>query len=124
MAINWEESFKKYVAKKFEEVMGMPLPTDAVDEIAMDFDMDLEELDIRDIGMLYCLSLMSERYEDTQRFLTELGVRNYTTKLNLNEKEGVGVVNIYSPFEPLESIEINLIVTKEGMMIDWEKEEF
>lgn len=125
MGIDWEKSFRHYLSKKFKEMMGIELPLDAIGDIVMDFDIDYSVLDLHDLGVLYSLAITVENFETAEKILKEFEKRNCTVKLTLDEKKGCGTVDIYvQPEVEIKKLAINLVVTPDGMMIDWDKENF
>lgn len=123
MGIDWEKPFRKYLAKKFKENLGIELPPDAIDSITMDFEFgDIANMDVRDLGVLYTLTVMTENFEKTQQIVEEFKSRGMKLNINVDEKKNSGILDITSEESPDDDIHINLIVTNEGMMIDWEKE--
>lgn len=125
MGIDWEKSLKQYIIKKFKEKLGIDVPLSAIAGIELNFSMDFSDVELRDLGMMYALSIMAENYEATANIDKELKKRNCTVKLNLDEKKGEGTVDIFmTPKQAVENIQINLIVTPDGMMVDWDKEDF
>ena len=124
MGIDWEKSLRSYIVKKFKEKLGIDLPLNAIGEIELDFGLDFSEVELKDLGMMYALSIMAEKYEASTNIKKELKKRNCSVKLNLDEKKREGTVNIYLPKKKVENIQIFLIVTPDGVMVDWDKENF
>lgn len=125
MGIDWEKPFKKYIIKKFKKEMNIDLPFDAISTIQMDLNIDFSVLKLKELAMLYSMSIMTENYEQAQKISKELKKRNCILKINIDEKKREGTVDIFLQSQTeVAIVQINLIATPDGMMVDWEKENF
>lgn len=123
--IDWENELKHYIKKKFEKLMGIELPLENIKTIQLDLDFDYELLDMEELANIYVFAIMKEDFEEAKEIKKELKSRDCEVKLDINEKDKTGVLYVhYKPELELESITIHLKILPDGMMIDFDKNNF
>ena len=115
MGINWEKSLKQYLVKKFKEELGYDIEVGDIANIDMDFDLDYSKLAIRDLSMLYSLSITTEKFEATHKILEELKKRNCTVKLNIDEKDISAEEVANTPKDEVDEVEPGDVVEGHGV---------
>lgn len=121
--VNWEDELKRFLAKKFKEVIGTDIPIENIHTIEMNVDLDLSQLSVKDLGQIYGFAIMKEDFEQAKRIADELEIRHCTISIDIDEKKRVGNINIYQqPVTNVAYLSIPLKVYSDGMMIDFEKE--
>ena len=117
---DWQDELKKYVIRKHKQLTGFDLPIEAISEVNIDFEVDFEDLSIKDLGNMYSFALMMEKYEFAQEIDEELKSRNCKVEVEFDEEKKTGFVNItVLPKEEL--IEINMKIIPTGVMVDFDK---
>lgn len=123
--VDWENELKKYLAKKFEAIMGESIPIENIHTIEMNVDLDLSDstLTIEDLANIYAFAIMKEDFEYAKAIADELAKRNCEIKIDVDEKNKVGTINLYvKPETAVAYIDIKMKILPDGMMIDFEKE--
>lgn len=123
--MEWENEFKKHLLKLLQEfdpdatmenlhLVGIQFP-----EID-----DLTSFSIPDLAKLYAFALMREEYEQARLVHDEFDRRKCKIELNIDEEAKVGILDIsFFPETGVEHINVNLKVLKDGLCIDWDKED-
>jgi len=61
--VNWESELKRYLAKKFKEIMGEEIPLENIHAVEVDFNLTLSALTISELGNIYAFAIMKEDFE-------------------------------------------------------------
>jgi len=121
--VNWEDELKRFLAKKFKEVVGEDMPLENIHMIQVDFDLNLSQLSVKDLGQVYGFAIMKEDFEQAKKIAEELEIRHCKIDIEIDEKKCIGNINIYQlPVTGTAFLSIPLKVYPDGMMIDFEKE--
>lgn len=122
--LNWEDSLKRHIAKKFSEMMGEEIPIENIQTIQMEVDLDLKLMSIKDLAQLYAFAVMKEDYEHADGIKEELAKRKHNIDIVMDEKKRCGSINV-TPKKSCATIvaTVPMIVCQDGMMIDWEKDD-
>jgi hypothetical protein len=121
--VNWEDELKRFLAKKFKEVIGTDIPLENIHTIEMNVDLNLSQLSVEDLGQIYGFAIMKEDFEQAKKVAEELEIRHCTISIDIDEKKHVGSINIYQlPVTDTVFLAIPLKVYPDGMIIDFEKE--
>ena len=122
--VNWESEFKRYLAKKFKEVIGEELPIENISTIKVNMDIDITLLTIKELALIYAWAIMQENYEQAEIVKQELTKRNGKIEFDIDEKTKTGTINVYIvPKTSITCVDIKIKVLPDGMMIDFDKEE-
>jgi predicted RNase H-related nuclease YkuK (DUF458 family) len=123
--VNWENELKKYIARKVHDIMGVEIPVENILTFELNLDLDLPTLTIEELGYIYAFAIMKENFEQAKAISEELANRNCEIKLDIDEKSKTGVINLYvKPEVAIAYIDIQMKVLPDGLMIDFEKENF
>lgn len=123
--MEWEKELRKHVLKlirKFDPDATM----DSIHLIGINFPQvdDLSLFTIPDLGKLYAFAIMREDYEQAKNVKEELNRRDCKVNLEINEKTKEAILDItFKPIKGVDHIDINLKVLKDGLSIDWDKED-
>jgi hypothetical protein len=123
--MGWEEELRRHVLKliqKFDPDVNM----NDIHLIGIEFPQvdDLSLFAIPDLGKLYAFAIMREDYEQAKIVKKELDERNCKISLDINEKTKEGILDLtFKPEKGVEHIDIHLKVLKDGLSIDWDKED-
>ena len=123
--MEWEKELKKHLLKYIQE-FDPDVTMGDLHLIGIQFPdvEDLSTFSVPDLGKLYAFALMREEYEQAKLIHDEFDKRNCKIELNINENTKEGVLDItYHPEKGIEHIDIKLKVLKDGLCIDWEKED-
>jgi hypothetical protein len=123
--MEWEKELRKHVLKliqKFDPDATM----DNIHLIGINFPQidDLSLFAIPDLGKLYAFAIMREDYEEAKKVKEELNKRDCKVSLEIDEKTKEGILDLtFKPEKGVEHIDIHLKVLKDGLCIDWDKED-
>lgn len=124
MAVNWEDELKRYIRKNFKEKMGVELPnTDIIIE-DVSFDMDLTVLNITDLTRVYSFAIMKEDFEAASIVKTEFENRNCRLKLINDDKTKTAMLKVFEKYKRKPSIEYEFKILPDGLLVDFEKNNF
>jgi len=124
MSVNWETSFKKYIARIFKKEMGFDMDVNNISKIIINTDVDLSLISLYELGWIYAFSIMQENFEQSNLVKEELKKRNCEIDLYINEMTKEGVIDLYiQPKTETKCLEIKLKVLPDGLMIDFDKED-
>ena len=122
---NWEFEFKKYIAKKMQENLGMEINIDDIGDIIVNTNIDYNGIDIEDLATIYAFAIMREDFEMAKRVADEFQNRNCEIKIDVDEGKKTGIINVYlKPNSTISEVEIKMKVTTDGMVIDFESQGF
>ena len=123
--INWEDELKRYIARKFKEIMGEDIPLEHIHTIELNVDLDLPALSIKDLASIYSFAIMKEDFEEAKKIADELQKRDVEIKIETDDKKKTGVINFYlKPQISIPYLDIKMKILPDGMMVDFEKENF
>ena len=125
--LNWEYELKKFLVKKFNTLTGGEISTDNISIVEFHAELDLNLLTIRELAYLYAFSIMKEEFEEAKKIADNILKRKHKIILNIDEPNRVGSVDVYKDTKRKQKkpvAHVSLIVKSDGMMIDFEKEEF
>jgi hypothetical protein len=123
--MGWEEELRRHVLKliqKFDPDATM----DSIHLIGINFPEfdDLSSFAIPDLGKLYAFAIMREDYEQAKIVKEELLKRDCKINIDINEKTKEAILDLtFKPEKGVEHIDIHLKVLKDGLTIDWDKED-
>lgn len=122
--MKWESEFKKHLLRILQE-FDPEIDITQVHIVGIAFpDIDLAELEVKDLARMYAFSIMREDYEQAVKIKEELIKKNCKISLDIDEKKKEGVLNIvFIPPTSVKNITVNLKVLKDGLCIDWDKED-
>lgn len=122
--VNWEDEFKRSLARKFKEVTGLEIPVENILTFPMDVKLDLKEMSYMDLGRMYAFAITKEDYEQALEIKNELLNRDARIELNVDEPNKRATIDMYiQPVTTIKSIEIKMKILPEGMMIDFDNED-
>ena len=122
---NWEFEFKKYIAKKMQENLGMEINIDDIGDIIVNTNIDYNGIDIEDLATIYAFAIMREDFEMAKKVADEFQNRNCEIKIDVDEGKKTGIINVYlKPNSTISEVEIKMKVTTDGMVIDFESQGF
>jgi len=123
--VDWEKELRKYIAKKIKEKLGFDVNPDEISTLEINTDIDLTLLDIEELAMVYAFAIMREDFEHAKNISDELKTRDCEIKIDIDEKSKSGAINVYmKPKTEVAYLDIKLKVLPDGMMIDFDKQEF
>lgn len=121
--VNWEDEMKKALAKKLKEILGEDISIENIYTIEMPFEESLEDLDVESLARIYAFSIMKEDFEQTKLVAEELNKRNCKINVDVDDIKKTGIIDVtYQPQNEVKHIEVCMKLTKDGMMIDFDKE--
>lgn len=123
--VNWESELKRYLAKKFKEIMGEEIPLENIHAVEVDFNLTLSALTISELGNIYAFAIMKEDFEQAKKLAEELEKRKHSIKIEIDDVKRVGSINVYKKSrakvkKPVVSVPIK--VYPDGMIVDFEKQ--
>jgi len=123
--VKWEEEFKKYVVRKMKKVLGFEIQTSEISKLVVNTDVDLTLLTIPELATVYAFAIMREDFEYAKVVATEFEVRNCDVKIEMDDVSKTGAINVYlKPNTAVAFIDVKMKLLPDGMMIDWEKQNF
>jgi hypothetical protein len=123
--LNWKDELKRYIAKKVKEMTGKDVPLDHIHTVEVNTELDYSSMSIKDLSSIYAFAIMKEDFEDAKKVANELKKRNIKIKIETDENNQSGSINFYlKPEMSTPYIDIKMKVLPDGMMIDFEKENF
>jgi hypothetical protein len=123
--VNWEEEFKKYVVRKMKKVLGYEIQPSEITKLIVNTDVDLTTLIVQELATVYAFAIMREDFEYARKVADELETRDCEVKIEMDDVSKTGAINIYlKPKSEVVYIDIKMKLLPDGMMIDWEKQNF
>jgi hypothetical protein len=124
--LNWQDDLKRYIAKKFKQATGEEIPLANIKTVEVHADIDLAKLSITELTYMYAFSLMKEDFEHAQRIADVIKEKKHRIEIETDDSKRIGSVNVYKDTKRKSKVvaHVSLKVLPDGMMIDFEKEEF
>ena len=123
--INWKDELKRYIARKVKEMTGEDVPLGHIHTVEIHTDIDYSSMSIKYLASTYAFAIMKEDFEDAKKVADELEKRDIEIKIETDESKHTGSINFYmKPQVSIPYLDIKLKVLPDGMMIDFEKENF
>jgi hypothetical protein len=121
--VDWEDAYKRYVTRKYEEVMGEPLPIGNIKIHDVEVDIDLSLCGIEELVYMYAFAVMKEHFEQVEKIKTVLLKKNCEVKIDIDDNEKTAIINAYvKPNVSIAYVDIKMVITPNGMMIDFEED--
>lgn len=122
--VNWEDTYKRYVTRKYEEIMREPLPLGNINIRDVNVDLDVTVLSIEELVYMYTFAVMKENFEQAEYLKKVLLEKNCEVKIDVDDSEKTAIVNAYvKPEVSIAYVDIKMVITPEGMMIDFDEED-
>lgn len=120
---NWEDELKKYIVKKFKAKVGIDI---VIEDLVIDIsNIDLPNVDIDDLAIIYAFAISDEDFEKADTFLTEVKKRGYLIIIDTNDAKKSGSVKVIDAKKSDNVIcEVKMKITPNGMIIDFEEQNF
>jgi hypothetical protein len=125
--VEWEKSFRAYLVKKMSKALGIEIANDSVEIIDVSdyVDFEVTELTLDELPMMYAFALMRENFESAKEISDEIEGRNARIAFDIDEKTNTGVISLYvEPEIDVAYANIKMVVTPNGVMVDWDKQNF
>ena len=123
--VNWEYELKRSITKQFEKIMDYNI-FDNIKVINVDIRVNnefLKLLSIQELASIYTYAIMQEKFEQASLIKKLIIKRGCNIDFDINEKTMTGVLDIsFIPKKVVKNIKIDMIITPEGMMVDFDKE--
>lgn len=121
MSLKNNHEFKKYVLRKHKENTGEELEIDSIEDVQINFDFNLPELTIKDLGNMYSFALTMEKYEYAKNIHSKIKSMGYEMKIHYNNDKITGSIQIFKKNKKTNDdiIIIPILVTSEGVVIDF-----
>lgn len=125
--VNWQKELKKFLAKKFNEMVDDEenyVTPENIMTLEIEFDLELNLLTSKELTHIYAYAVMKEDFEAAKRLMKEINNRGYYVKMDINEKENTGLINVIDHKNPDKIISsVPIKIYPDGLMVDFEKEE-
>ncbi len=123
--VNWESELKRYLAKKFKEIMGEEIPLENIHAVEVDFNLTLSALTISELGNIYAFAIMKEDFEQAKKLAEQLEKKGYNIKIETDDVKRVGSINVYKKSrtkvkKPV--VTVPMKIYPDGMIVDFEKQ--
>jgi uncharacterized protein YfkK (UPF0435 family) len=123
--VNWEDELKQYIVKKFKENFNEEISIEKIQTVEIKVDEDLSSFDINELAYMYAFAMMKETFEEAKAISDEFAKRNCEIKFDIDDANKTGVINIYlRPETSVACIDIQMKILPDGVIIDFEKEDF
>jgi hypothetical protein len=125
--VDWEKSFRAYLIKKMSIVLGIEIADDSVEIIDVSdyVDFEVTTLALEELPMIYAFALMRENFESAKEISDEIESRNARITFDIDEKTNTGQINLYvEPETDVAYANIKMVITPDGVMVDWDKQNF
>ena len=123
--VDWEMELKKYIAKKMKNTVGLDVSPAEIQAIKVNTDIDLTSLEIEDLALVYAFAIMEEDFEHAKTISDELNTRNCEVKIDIDDFKKTGVINVYKqPETSIVYVDVKLKILPDGMIIDFENQNF
>jgi hypothetical protein len=77
------------------------------------------------LANIYSFAIMKEDFEDAKKIADELHKRDIEIKIETDDKKKTGVINFYlKPQVSIPYVDIKMKILPDGMIVDFEKENF
>lgn len=123
--VNWESELKRYLAKKFKEIMGEEIPLENIHAVEVDFNLTLSALTVSELGNIYAFAIMKEDFEQAKKLSEQLEKKGYNIKIETDDVKRVGSINVYKKSrtkvkKPV--VTVPMKIYPDGMIVDFEKQ--
>jgi selenophosphate synthetase-related protein len=116
--IDWKKEFEIYLKKKFKKKLGHEVDIENID---VNTNINISTVNIEELAVIYAFDIMKEDYEHAKRILEELEIRNCIIK-TITDKN-TGTISVYNKSDTETVIaDVKMKVLKDGMIIDFEKQ--
>jgi len=124
--VDWQKSLRAYMVKKMSDILDLKITEDDVETFEFnDFAaIDLGELLLEELPTMYAFALMREDFETAKLIADEIESRNARITFDINEDGKTGQINLYVEPETDAYFDVKMIITSDGVIIDWEKQNF
>jgi len=121
--VNWKEELNKYIAKKLSTKFGYIIDPSKLSDLELNDDINIDEIQTQDLIMVYSFALMSENFEKADRIKERLKNDGYGVKIVVEGNSAV--IEQYEPTdETLVYSKVYMIITPDGMIMDFERQNF
>lgn len=123
--VDWESSLKKYLVKKFKETLGLTITEESITRFEVNPDVDLNGLLLEELITIYAFALMREDFERAKVVADEVESYNARIAFDVDEANKTGEIKIFvEPSNASADIIMYMKILPEGVVIDWEKQNF
>lgn len=123
--VNWESELKRYIAKKFKEMMGEEIPLENIHTIEVEMNLNLSGLTISELGNIYAFAIMKEDFEHAKKLAAYLNKKGFKIKIETDDVKKIGNINIYKKSRAKvkkPEVIIPIKIYPDGMIVDFEKQ--
>jgi len=123
--VDWEKELREYIVRKMKNRLGLDVNPSEIKTVSVDAEVDFKILEIEELAMIYAFAIMKEDFEEAKEIADELKTRDCIVEIDVNDLEKTGVINVYKqPETSVVFIDIKLKVLPDGMIVDFEKQNF
>jgi hypothetical protein len=123
--VDWESSLRKYLVKKFKETLGLTITEDSIKTFTVNDTNDFGNLLLEELITLYAFALMREDFERAKLIADEVEGQNARIVFDVDEANKSGEIKIFiEPSKATANIEMYMTILPDGVVIDWEKQNF
>ena len=123
--VDWESSLKKYLVKKFKETLGLDITEDNITKFHVNAETDLSGLLLEELITVYAFALMREDFERAQVVAEEVESHNARIVFDVDEVNKTGEIKIFvAPENVSADIQMFMRIEDDGVVVDWEKQNF
>lgn len=127
----WEIELERYLKNKIsrilnidddDDVEGLEIKILNIEDL-FDYNNITDDTTIDDLAMYYAFTIMSEEFEKSNIIKNELNERDCTLDLIVNDD--TAILNVYHlDNNEVPYVDVKFNVTSEGLIIDFEEEDF
>lgn len=123
--VDWESSLKRYLVKKFKETLGLDITEDNIKTFTVNDTDDFSSLLLEELITLYAFALMREDFERAKLIADEVESHNARIVFDVDEPNKTGEIKIFvEPENVSADIQMFMKIEPDGVVIDWEKQNF
>lgn len=124
--LNWQDELKRYIAKQVKEKTGAEIPIGNIKTVELHVDIDLTKLKIKELAYMYAFAIMKEDFEYAKVIAEQIVKNNHRVEIETDDSKRIGSVNVYKNTKRKSKpvAQVSLKVLPDGMMIDFDKEQF
>ena len=120
--VKWEDELRKYIAKKLSDNFGYEVDVDTLGDLELN-DVDIDDVATSDLIVVYSFALMSEDFEKAKEIEARINKDGYNIRIVTTDK--TAVIEMYDPCdETLVYEKVYMIITDDGMIMDFERQKF